>query len=52
MVENKKPTQQDIDRIAESALITAFAEKQRLAEIQAEKLAITAGFVRSKLAIQ
>ena len=52
MIENKKPTQQEIDKAAESVLFTAVSEKQRLAKIQAEKLAITAGFVRSKLAIQ
>ena len=51
MIENKKPTQQEIDKTAES-VFTAAAEKQRLAKIQAEKLAITAGFTRSKLAIQ
>ena len=52
MTENKKPTQREIDNAAESVLVTAVSEKQRLAKIQAEKLAITAGFTRSKLAIQ
>ena len=51
MTEKKAPTQREIDRLAESAFMAA-AEKQRLSEIQAKKLEITASFVRSKLAIQ
>ena len=51
MLEKKAPTQQEINQIAESVFLAA-AEKQLAEKRQAEKLDVTAGFVRSKLAIQ
>ena len=51
MTEAKKPTQRDIDRIAES-VFTAAADKQQFVDSQAKKLDITASFIRIKLAIQ
>ena len=50
MVDNKTLTQNDIDKLAES--IFSAAEKQLSEKRQAEKLDVTASFVRSKLAIQ
>ena len=50
MVDNKTLTQNDIDKLAES--IFSAAEKQLSEKRQAEKLDITASFIRSKLAIQ
>ena len=50
MVDNKTLTQQDIDKIAES--LFSAAEKQLAEKRQAEKLDVTASFIRSKLAIQ
>ena len=51
MLNEKAPTQRDIDKIAES-VFAAADDKERVAESQAKKLDITASFIRSKLAIQ
>ena len=51
MIDTKVPTQQEIDKIAES-IFSVAADKERVSESQAKKLDITASFIRSKLAIQ
>ena len=51
MLNKKAPTQQEIDRLAESVFLAA-AEKQLAEKRQAEKLDVTASFIRSKFAIQ
>lgn len=51
MLNEKAPTQREVDQIAESIFAVA-AEKQLATESQAKKLDITASFIRSKLAIQ
>ena len=51
MTDTKKPTQQEIDKLAES-VFAVTAERQQFADSQAKKLDVTASFVRSKLAIQ